>query len=216
VHTSLTVLTHVLVASSTGSSSSGKGSSFLPFLVLLALFGVAYFAFLRPARNRQRATVAQRRAADVGDEITTTAGLIATVVAVDDDEITLEVAPGVHCRYLPAAILRVNTEDTTEPDEAEADPSNHEVIDASPASYGEQAATPAEPFATEPTATEPAEPTQPSATTAEPFVTQQQDGFATQPDSTASTTPTESSVSPAEPIERIDGTTDNPGGTAPA
>lgn len=137
MHTSLTVLAHVLSAASSGSSSSGKGSSIVPFLVLIALFAVAYFAFLRPARNRQRNAVQQRRTAEVGDEITTTAGLIATVVAVDDDFLTLEVAPGVHCRYLPAAVLRVNGEDDELDDEDEehrddaaASPtSTHEVIE---------------------------------------------------------------------------------------
>lgn len=138
MHTSLTVLSlaHGGAISAAGSSSSGKGSSIVPFIVLLALFGVAYFAFLRPARNRQRAAVQQRRTAEVGDEVTTTAGLIATVVAVDDDFLTLEVAPGVHCRYLPAAILRVNNddeeldEDDDHDDDADGlDRSTHEVIE---------------------------------------------------------------------------------------
>lgn len=137
MHTSLTVLAHAFAATSSGSSSSGKGSSILPFVVLLALFAVAYLVFLRPARNRQRAATQQKRSVEVGDEVTTTAGLIATVVAVEDDVLTLEVAPGVHCRYLPAAILRVNgddepddDDDAQEPDEdASPDASTHEVIE---------------------------------------------------------------------------------------
>lgn len=144
MHTSLSVLSlahrGVLGAASAGSTSSGKGSSFFPFLVLIGLFAVAYFAFLRPARNRQRAAIQQRRTAEVGDEVTTTAGLIATVVAVDEDYLTLEVAPGVHCRYLPAAILRVNNDDEDEPGDddedhdhgaaASPDLATHEVIEA--------------------------------------------------------------------------------------
>jgi preprotein translocase subunit YajC len=133
VHTSLTLLMHALATGSTTSSKSKGGSSIFPFIVLLGLFGVAYFIFLRPARNRQRAAVTARRQVEVGDEVTTTAGLIATVVAVTDDMLTLEVAPGVHCRYVPAAILRVNGDE--EPPEEEdsndagSDASNHEVID---------------------------------------------------------------------------------------
>jgi preprotein translocase subunit YajC len=113
------VLAHAFAATSSGSSSSGKGSSILPFVVLLALFAVAYLVFLRPARNRQRAAMQQKRSVEVGDEVTTTAGLIATVVAVEDDVLTLEVAPGVHCRYLPAAILRVNGDDEADEDNDE-------------------------------------------------------------------------------------------------
>jgi preprotein translocase subunit YajC len=132
VHTSLTLLNHALNAATSSGSKKG-GSSFLPFVLLIGLFGVAYFIFLRPARNRQRAAVQARRQVEVGDEVTTTSGLIANVVAVDDEMLTLEIAPGVHCRYLPAAVLRVNGLDDAEPDEDLAEPtsdaSSHEVID---------------------------------------------------------------------------------------
>jgi preprotein translocase subunit YajC len=168
VHTSVTVLAHVLAASTPSSpSSSGKGGSFAPFLVLLGLFALAYFVFIRPARNRQRAQLAERRSVNVGDEITTTAGLIATVVAVDDDYLTLEVAPGVHCRYVHAAVLRVNTlDDDDEPDtldddddenaaeatSAAPDPSTHEVIEQPPPAVEPPVATPEPPVTpTEPT-----------------------------------------------------------------
>jgi preprotein translocase subunit YajC len=149
VHTSLTLLNHALTAATT--TNSKKSNSFLPFLLLIALFGVAYFIFLRPARNRQRAAVAARRQVEVGDEVTTTAGLIATVVAVSDDELTLEVAPGVRCRYLPAAVLRVNgLEDEPDPDTSEdaPDASTHEVIeqpttaDPAPAAVDESTVVP--------------------------------------------------------------------------
>jgi preprotein translocase subunit YajC len=133
VHTSLGALTTVLASSGSSSKSSG-GNYFL--LILIAGFALLYFLFLRPQRAKQRAAAAKARKAVVGDEVTTTAGLIATVVAIDDDALTLEVAPGVQCRYLPAAILRVNT---VHEDEVEAEPtragedlhaSTHEVIEA--------------------------------------------------------------------------------------
>jgi preprotein translocase subunit YajC len=134
VHTSLGALTTVLASGSTGGSKSGGGNYFL--LILIAGFALLYFIFIRPQRAKQRAAAAKARKAVVGDEITTTAGLIATVVAIDDDALTLEVAPGVHSRYLPAAILRVNTPHEDEP-EAEPtragedlDTSTHEVIEA--------------------------------------------------------------------------------------
>jgi preprotein translocase subunit YajC len=127
VYTSMALLHHALAATS---GSTKKSGSPLPFVILIGLFGVAYFAFLRPARNRQRAAAtARKKTAEVGDEVTTTAGLIATVVAVDDEAITLEVAPGVHCRYLPAAILRVNGDEEVEPEPDAPDASTHEVID---------------------------------------------------------------------------------------
>lgn len=102
MHTSVTAVGTVLAA------SSSKGSPIGTFVLLAVVLGLAYLFILRPNRNRQRAAVSARGKAEVGDEVTTTAGLIATVVAIDDDAVTLEVAPGVRSRYLPQAIVKVN------------------------------------------------------------------------------------------------------------
>jgi preprotein translocase subunit YajC len=128
VHASLlNVVASALPAASTGTtgSSSGGGGSFAPLLFMVVLFFAAYLLFIRPARNRQRAAMDERRKVSVGDEIITTSGLIATVVEVGDDALTLEIAPGVRARFVPAAILRVLTDEP----EPEADVTNHEVID---------------------------------------------------------------------------------------
>lgn len=110
----------------TGSSGGGSGS--WSILILVGIFAIAYLVLIRPARNRQRAAAATRGKCEVGDEVTTTSGLIATVVAVDDDAITLEVAPGVRSRYIPGAIMRVNQpEPPPQPDDG---PIEHEAIDA--------------------------------------------------------------------------------------
>jgi len=127
---------HFLAAGSTGGSTSkGGGIGFLfPLLLILV---VAYLFLIRPARARQRAALQNRSNIEPGVEVTTTAGLIATVVAVDDDTVTLEVAPGVHNRYVKAAIGRVNTPIEPEPDaemagEHEAITPEHEEITPEP------------------------------------------------------------------------------------
>lgn len=132
MHTSLMLLHHVLAAGSTPAATK-KGSGLTAFLPLVVIFGIVYFLFLRPRNRRRMAAANTRRAPAVGDEVTTTSGLIATVVAVDDDFLTLEVAPGVQCRYVPAAVLRVNGDDEepADPDASDTglDASTHEVID---------------------------------------------------------------------------------------
>ena len=124
---------------STGTTSSG-GSSGLSFILFLAvIFFAMYMFFIRPARNRQRAAVEARREVSVGDEIITTSGLIATVTEVGEDALTLEIAPGVRVRYVPAAILRVTSD---EPEaEPEADVTNHEVIDPEEPGDGKDGST---------------------------------------------------------------------------
>jgi preprotein translocase subunit YajC len=126
VHASLlnVVATAVLADAPAGDKDAG-GGSFAPLLFMVVLFFAAYLLFIRPARNRQRAAMEERRKVSVGDEIITTSGLIATVVEVGDDALTLEIAPGVRARFVPAAILRVLTDEP----EPEADVTNHEVID---------------------------------------------------------------------------------------
>jgi preprotein translocase subunit YajC len=79
--------------------------SYLPFIFIIA---IGYLLLVRPARARQRKAMENRSQLAPGVEVITTAGLIATVVSVDDDAVTLEVAPGVHSRYIKGAIARVN------------------------------------------------------------------------------------------------------------
>lgn len=56
-----------------------------------------------------------------GTRVMTTTGLFATVVAIDADDVILEVAPGVETRWVKAAIGRVLTPvDDTEGDEADS------------------------------------------------------------------------------------------------
>jgi preprotein translocase subunit YajC len=102
------VVAHLLAAPS-GGSGGGGGSSLVNFLPLILIVGVGYLLLIRPARTRQKRALETRSSVEPGAEVTTTAGLIATVVAVDDDSVTLEVAPGVHSKYLKGAIARVNT-----------------------------------------------------------------------------------------------------------
>jgi preprotein translocase subunit YajC len=114
-------MTHLLATlpQAAKSSGGGGGGSSIGFLVIIGIFAVVYLVFLRPRSARRRAAAGARSKASVGDLVTTTAGLIATVVAISDDEVTLEVAPGVHSRYLPQAIVRVL--EAAEPDEADTE-----------------------------------------------------------------------------------------------
>ncbi len=76
----------------------------LPILLIGVVF---YLLIMRPARNRQKQQQQLMSALAPGAQIMTTAGLFGTVITVDDDEITLEVAPGVVLRMVKAAVARV-------------------------------------------------------------------------------------------------------------
>jgi preprotein translocase subunit YajC len=106
----------VVLATSTGTKGSTHSSPLGTLVPLVILAALAYLLFLRPARARQRKALEQRAALAPGVEVTTTAGLIADVVSVDDDVVTLEIAPGVRARFLTGAVARVNTPIEPEPE----------------------------------------------------------------------------------------------------
>ena len=90
-------------------ANNSGGSSALGWLFPLILVVGGYLLFVRPARARQRKAMQTRSNVAPGVEVVTTAGLIATVVDSDDETVTLEIAPGVHSKFLKQAIVRVVT-----------------------------------------------------------------------------------------------------------
>jgi preprotein translocase subunit YajC len=86
--------------------AAGAGS-FTPLLFIVLLFGVMYFLMIRPQQRRRREAMQMQSALAPGDQIVTIGGLHATVVAIDDDVVTVEIAPGVNARYARPAIARV-------------------------------------------------------------------------------------------------------------
>jgi preprotein translocase subunit YajC len=90
--------------------------------MIVLLFGVMYFMMIRPQQKRRRDAEQMQSAIGPGDEVVTIGGLYGTVATVDDETVTLEVAPGVHNRYARPAVARVvNSAPKLEsiPDEAE-------------------------------------------------------------------------------------------------
>lgn len=77
-------------------------------LIFLVVAGAAfYFLIIRPGKQRQQQQAQLISRLQPGAEIMTTAGIFGTVAVVTDDEISLEISPGVFLRLLPAAVARV-------------------------------------------------------------------------------------------------------------
>ena len=97
----------MILAASTKSSST----NLLPILIIVVLFGVLYMTMIRPQRNRQRQAQQMQRQVMPGQQVRTTAGMYATVVSADDNDVVLEIAPGVQARFLRRAVMEVISED---------------------------------------------------------------------------------------------------------
>ncbi len=88
--------------------AAAKSSGSSTFLILIVVFiGLIYFMAIRPGRNRQKKAAQQQNTLRPGARVRTTAGMYATVVAVDGDDVVLEVAPDVEVRYIKRAIMEV-------------------------------------------------------------------------------------------------------------
>ncbi|AKN18743.1 preprotein translocase subunit YajC [Mycobacterium haemophilum DSM 44634] len=92
---------------------------FLPFLLIMG--GFMFFASRRQRRAMQ-ATIDLHDSLQPGDRVHTTSGLQATVVAITDDTVDLEIAPGVVTTWMKLAIRDRIVADDEDMDEHEAEP----------------------------------------------------------------------------------------------
>ncbi|HET9518933.1 MAG TPA: preprotein translocase subunit YajC [Actinoplanes sp.] len=97
---------------------SAGGGGFTPLLLIVLLFAVMYFMMIRPQQKRRREAEQMQKALGPGDEIVTIGGLHATVVSIDDDVATVEIAPGVNVRFARPAIARVLKREVVADDES--------------------------------------------------------------------------------------------------
>lgn len=93
---------HLLAAT----SSKTSGTSLLPIIIIVVLFMLIYMTMTRRSRARQ----AQQMQGGVvpGTQIRTTSGMYGTVTSVlDNDDVMVEVAPGVSIRMMKRAVVPV-------------------------------------------------------------------------------------------------------------
>lgn len=73
-------------------------------LPLLLTFGLMWLLLIRPQQRRMRQHQSVVASLRVGDEIVTAGGIMGTVTGLEDDALSLQVAPGVEMRVLRAAV----------------------------------------------------------------------------------------------------------------
>jgi preprotein translocase subunit YajC len=101
-------------------------SSGLIFIVLL--LALMWFLLIRPQRRRASAQQQLWQNIQPGDEIVTAGGLYGHVVAIEDDDVQVEIAPGVVVRTARRAVAGIvppeepDAEPEEEPSETPAEP----------------------------------------------------------------------------------------------
>ena len=118
-------------------ATASKSSGFNPSTLILILIVVVafYFLMIRPQQRRKQQAAQKQGTVQPGARVRTTAGMYATVVEVDGDDVILEVAPGVEVRYMRRAIMEVITSGEPVDDQVdeEGDDSEYETDDATSA-----------------------------------------------------------------------------------
>lgn len=103
MHQHLILLAQSTTSTTTAKSSSSSGS-YVPLVVIIAIFAVVYIFFIRPRQQRMRQQQTAAKQLSVGDEVMSAGGIYGRVVALDDDEVEVEVAPGVVMTFIRRAV----------------------------------------------------------------------------------------------------------------
>jgi preprotein translocase subunit YajC len=88
----------------TAAKSTKSSSSYVPLLIIILVFAAVYFLFLRPRQQRLRQQQTTARELAVGDEVMSAGGIFGRVVALDANEVEVEVAPGVVMTFIRRSI----------------------------------------------------------------------------------------------------------------
>jgi len=95
--------------------------AFLPLLLVMGAF--MFFASRRQKRAMQ-ATIDLHESLQVGDRVHTTSGLQGTITRITDDDVDLEIAPGVVTTWMKLAVR-----DKIEPEELTTEAAVEEVVE---------------------------------------------------------------------------------------
>jgi len=91
---------------------------FLPLLIILGAF--MFFASRRQKKAMQ-ATIDRHNSLKIGDRVHTTSGLQGTITGITDDNVDLEIAPGVVTTWMKLAVRDRIVDDFADDDDDSAD-----------------------------------------------------------------------------------------------
>ncbi len=85
------------------------GFGFMPLILIFAIF---WFVMIAPERKNRKKREAMLGAMKKGDKVMTSGGMFATIAAVQDDVLTLQIADGVRVRFNRSAVQNVVVDET--------------------------------------------------------------------------------------------------------
>jgi preprotein translocase subunit YajC len=87
--------------------AGAPGGGFMSFLPLIIIFVIFYFLLIRPQSKRAKEHRAMIAALAKGDEVVTGGGLLGRVTDLDENILTLEIAPNVSVKVQRPSVTQV-------------------------------------------------------------------------------------------------------------
>ena len=100
-------MTNFLISDAWAQTGGGGGSSLFSLLPLLLIFVLFYFLLIRPQQRRAKQHKTMVAALKVGDEVASNGGLLGKVTDVDDNFVTMEIAPGINVKVQRHAVAQM-------------------------------------------------------------------------------------------------------------
>ena len=82
-------------------------STLMSMLPLVLMFVVLYFVMIRPQMKKQKEAKAMIDALAKGDEVVTVGGMLGKISKINDNSMSVEVAPGVEVQIQRNAVVQV-------------------------------------------------------------------------------------------------------------
>jgi preprotein translocase subunit YajC len=83
----------VIISPAYAQAAAGGDSGFLGFLPIILMFALLYFLMIRPQMKRAKEQKAMIEALQKGDEVVAGGGLVGRITKINDQYVTLEIAP---------------------------------------------------------------------------------------------------------------------------
>lgn len=88
----------------TSGAGGGQGSSFGAFIPLILMFVIFYFLLIRPQQKKAKQHKEMLSAIKKGDRVVSSGGLHGVVTGIDEDVVTMEIAPKIRVKVSRGSI----------------------------------------------------------------------------------------------------------------
>ncbi len=94
-------------SSTSQESEVAQNSLFSSILPLLLIMGVFYFLLLRPQQKKLKEHQGMLSKLERGDQVVTSGGLLGTIYKIDEEIVTIEIAPEVKAKFRKETITEI-------------------------------------------------------------------------------------------------------------